>query len=102
MEFFQHLYPKHRIEQSIQRLKRLQNVLGDYQDFSNQQDRLQQFSEEMQGINTPTKTFLAMGVLIQDFEMSKEKVRDHFAAQFAAFKKPETRDLFHGLFKPRK
>jgi CHAD domain-containing protein len=102
MEYFQHLYPKHRSEQSIKHLKRLQDVLGDYQDFSDQQDRLQQFSEEMQAINTPTKTFMAMGVLIQDFETSKNKIRDHFTSQFAVFKKPANHTLFQGLFKPKK
>jgi CHAD domain-containing protein len=102
MEFFQNLYPKHRLEQLIKCLKSLQDVLGDYQDYSSQQERLKQFSEEMQGINTPNKTFLAMGVLIQDFEVRKDKVRDHFAAQFAAFKKSENRDVFHELFRSSK
>jgi CHAD domain-containing protein len=102
MEFFQNLYPEHGIDKLIKRLKLLQEVLGDYQDYAVQQERLQQFSEEMQSINTPSKTFLAMGVVIQDFESRKCKARDRFTSQFAAFKKPETHAPFHALFAPKK
>ena len=98
LEFFQNLYPERRINKLINRLKELQDVLGDYQDFAVQQERLQQFSEEMQSINTPNKTFMAMGVLIQDFEHQKNKARDRFASRFTAFKKPLIRDSFHALF----
>ena len=102
MEFFQHLYPERRIDKLITRLKGLQDVLGDYQDYATQQERLKQFSEEMQSINTPNKTFLAMGVLIQDFEIRKGKARDRFTLQFAAFKKAENHADFHALFAPKK
>jgi CHAD domain-containing protein len=102
MEFFQSLYPEDRTDKLIKRLKQLQEVLGEYQDYSVQQEQLQQFSEEMQTINTPTRTFLAMGVLIQDFESRKCKARDCFTSQFAAFKKSETHAPFHDLFAPKK
>jgi CHAD domain-containing protein len=98
MEFFQNLYPERRIDKLIKRLKLLQDVLGDYQDYAVHQGRLKQFSEEMQSINTPNKTFLAMGVLIQDFEIRKGKARDHFTAQFEGFKKPGNQDSFRNLF----
>jgi CHAD domain-containing protein len=102
MEFFQNLYPEHRIDKLLKRLKRLQEVLGDYQDYAVQQEKLKQFSEEMQGINTPSKTFLAMGVLIQDFEFRKRKVRDHVTSHFSAFKSAENHAAFHALFAPSK
>jgi CHAD domain-containing protein len=102
MEFFQSLFPEDRIDKLIKRLKQLQDVLGDYQDFSVQQERLQQFSEEMQAINTPSRTFLAMGVLIQDFETRKLKARDSFTAQFSAFNKHDTHVLFRELFAVKK
>jgi CHAD domain-containing protein len=102
MEFFQNLYPEHRIDKLIKRLKQLQEVLGDFQDYAVQQERIQQFSEEMQAINTPSKTFLAMGMLIQDFENRKSKSRDRFSSQFTAFKKQENHAPFHALFAPKK
>lgn len=101
MEFFQDLYPDNQTDKLIKRLKQLQEVLGDYQDYSVQQEQLQQFSEEMQTINTPSRTFLAMGVLIQDFENRKCKARDSFTSQFTAFKKQETHTAFHELFAPK-
>ena len=98
IEFFQRLYPEKQIDKLIKPLKRLQDVLGEYQDLAVQQERLKQFSEEMQGINTPSKTFLAMGVLIQELEYRKVKVRDHFGVHFEAFRKEDCRSLFHELF----
>lgn len=102
MEFFQNLYPEHRMDKLLKRLKRLQEVLGDYQDYATQQEKLKQFSAEMRHINTPSKTFLAIDVLIQDFELRKTKVRDHFTWQFSAFKKSENHAAFHALFAPHK
>ncbi len=102
MEFFQHLYPDKSMDKLIKRLKNLQEVLGDHQDYAVQQERLQQYSEEMQAINTPNKTFMAMGVLIQDFENRKCKARDNFSLQFESFRKPETHTVFHDLFAPKK
>lgn len=102
MEFYQNIYPERRIVKLITRLKSLQDVLGDYQDYVIQQEKLKQYSEEMQTINTPNKTFLAMGVLIQDFENRKCKTRDRFAGHFEDFIKPGNQALFCALFKPGK
>ena len=102
LEFFHKLYPERSLEKLLKRLKNLQNVLGDYQDYAVQQDRLQQFSEEMQAINTPSKTFLAMGVVVQELENRKRKARDRFSLQFGAFKKPGNQDSFRSLFSSRK
>jgi CHAD domain-containing protein len=101
MEFFGDLYSERKISKLIKRLKDLQNVLGDYQDFTIHQERLKQFSEEMQRVNTPNKTFLAMGILIQDFEVRKGKVRDRFKSKFTAFDKPDIRSAFQDLFAPK-
>lgn len=102
LEFFQSLYPAKPMEKSLDHVKALQDVLGDYQDVAMQQIRLQQFSEEMQKINTPTKTFLAMGFLINDFESRKRKTKDRFAVQFEKFQKTENRATYEKLFKPSK
>lgn len=98
IEFFQQLYPSKPIEKLIKPLKRLQDVLGEYQDLAVQQERLKQYSEEMQGINTPSRTFMAMGVLIQELEYRKAKVRDHFGIHFEAFRREDCHSLFHELF----
>ncbi|SJM94595.1 CHAD domain-containing protein [Crenothrix polyspora] len=98
MEFFQHLYAERRITSLIKQLKRLQDVLGDYQDYATQQQKLMHFSQEMQVSNAPDKTIMAMALLIEDFDKRKNKIRDHFTWQFSAFKKPENHTVFHALF----
>jgi CHAD domain-containing protein len=98
MEFFQNLYPECHMDRLLKYLKRLQQVLGDHQDYAVQQERLKQFSEEMQSVNTPNKTFMAMGVLIQNFENRKCKSRMRFAKFFADFAKSANQELFRTLF----
>jgi CHAD domain-containing protein len=89
IEFFSNLYPAKKTDKLLKHLKALQSVLGDYQDYAIQQEKLEEFSEEMQTVNVPAKTFIAMGYLIQDFEKHKEKSRKHFDTQFKQFKKTE-------------
>ncbi len=98
LEFFQSLYSGKQIDKLIKNLKKLQAVLGDYQDYAVQQKHLQAFSEEMQAPTTPSKTFLAMDTLIQYFDNQKQKARNRFAAQFEAFKKPRHDAAFRKLF----
>ncbi|MBK8816917.1 MAG: CHAD domain-containing protein [Methylococcaceae bacterium] len=102
IEFFKPLYAEKPLEQLIKSLKRLQDVLGEYQDLAVQQAQLKQFSEEMQTVNIPSKTFMAMGVLIQALENRKIVVREHFDDQFHVFRKRDNHELFHDLFATRK
>jgi CHAD domain-containing protein len=64
MEFFQSLYPEDPIKHFIKNLKRLQEVLGSFQDFAVQVNTLKQFSEEILTNNVHANTLLAMDVLI--------------------------------------
>lgn len=98
MEFFQSLYPETAIKHLIKHLKQLQDVLGAFQDYQVQETHLQQFSEEMLAQNVPVKTFLAMGVLIQNLDDHKNKIRDSFDAAFADFKQTENQATFKALF----
>jgi len=98
MEFFQSLYEKNAIKTLIKSLKGLQEVLGDFQDCQVQEDNLKLFSEEMQTMNTPTDTFLAMGSLIQSLDTHRREIRSHFALKFAEFKQEETQVTFKLLF----
>lgn len=86
IEFFQCLYPEKQIKSLIKNLKDLQEVLGDFQDFEVQKCSLKQFSNEMLAGNIPANTFLALGVLIQNLEANKCRVRKHFESRFAAYK----------------
>ncbi len=99
LEFFQSLYAEEKVKRLLKRLKQLQTVLGNYQDYAVQQERLQQFSEEMQMVNTPSRTFLAMGILIQNLEVRKRKARNRFSMTFDKFNKSETQAKLKELFR---
>ncbi|MSP27885.1 MAG: CHAD domain-containing protein [Methylococcales bacterium] len=99
MEFLQSLYEKNAIKALIKSLKGLQEVLGDFQDCEVQEYNLKLFSEEMQTLNTPTETFLAMGSLIQSLDTHRREIRSHFSLKFAEFKQEETLATFNLLFR---
>jgi CHAD domain-containing protein len=98
MEFFQNLYPENQIKSLIKSLKGLQEILGEFQDCQVQESNLKQFSEEMLANNIPAKTFLAMGVLIQNIDLRKCRARKHFASRFKLFKQTENQSAFKTLF----
>jgi CHAD domain-containing protein len=99
MEFFQSLYPENQIKHLIKNLKRLQEVLGDFQDYAVQEQNLKLFGEEMMTLNTPSNTFLAMGVLIQDLDTRRWSARKNFASKFEDFKQEENQSAFKSLFR---
>ncbi len=99
LEFFQSLYPENKIDRLLKRLKQLQKVLGDYQDFAVQQEKLEQFSDEMQKTNIPSRTYLAMGVLIQNLEERKAKANSRFSSRFDKFNKADTHADFKDLIR---
>jgi CHAD domain-containing protein len=99
MEFFQSLYTSNKIKMLIGSLKGLQEVLGDFQDCTVQEHNLRLFSEEMQAMNTPTETFLAIDTLIKNLDIHRREIRSHFAEKFAEFKQEETLVTVKLLFK---
>jgi CHAD domain-containing protein len=98
MEFFQNLYPKNQIKSLIKSLKGLQEILGEFQDCQVQESNLKLFSEEMLTNNISAKTFLAMGVLIQNLDLRKCRARKDFASRFETFKQAENQSVFKALF----
>ncbi len=99
MEFFQSLYPPGRIRRLINVLKRLQNNLGDFQDFEVQVQTLRRFSRQMvdEGM-APAATLLAMGMLIERLERHQQQAREEFSRRFGAFSLPENQARFTAMF----
>lgn len=97
-EFFQNLYPDKLISGLLKNLKGLQEVLGDIQDYSVQEQNLRVFSEEMMHNHTPASTLLAIGVLIQELDIKRHIARDNFAEKFSAFKHTDNHHAFKSLF----
>ncbi len=98
MEFFQSLYPEKRIKSLIKALKNLQELLGAFQDYEVQEKAIKQFGDEMMSEKISVKTFLAMGVLVQNLQQHRLDARSNFTACFTDFKKAENQDAFRSLF----
>jgi len=101
MEFFQSLYPDKKITRLIKALKRLQDNLGDFQDYEVQAEKLQTFAMQMMQENPASaKTFMAMGVLTADLIKQQQQTRLVFAQRFDEFSRNKVQQAFAELFQP--
>ena len=101
LEFFRSLYDS-SVGQSIKDLKRLQDNLGDFNDYEVQRLTLSRFADKLFGAGkTPVETFLAMGRLQAHLEAGQDEERLRFATCFAQFTTDEKRARFRDLFAPR-
>jgi len=102
VEFFRSLYLSREIQKLIKALRRLQDHLGDFNDYEVQQIRLKQYAHEMQGMgHTDPDVFLAMGRLMQQLSIDQKNERALIKDQFEAFATAENRNRFQRLFKTR-
>ena len=100
MEFFSSLYPKEEIQQVVRHLKKLQDILGDFNDLSVQQQMLRQALEELRvGSRRNLEQASALGGLLQSLFEEQQALRDHFAEAFDQFSDPATTALSHELFR---
>ncbi len=103
LEFFRSLYPEAKIGLLIDELKRLQDNLGDFNDFEVQQDRLRKYGQTMVAEQlAPAATMLAMGRLIERLEEGQARERERFRRRFKKFSARKNHRLFRRLFKPHK
>ena len=99
MEFFRSLYQTQKIERLIKALKRLQDNLGDFNDYEVQQVSLKGFAEAMQRRGSaPAATLMAMGRLVEHLEASQARERQRVTERFASFSKPANQALAGSLF----
>jgi len=98
LEFFQSLYPPPKVDRLIRSLKILQNNLGDFQDLQVQSESLQRFAEQMTAEGeTPPRTLLTLGMLIDGLQQRQRLARREFAARFAEFSRKKNIRLFEEL-----
>ena len=102
LEFFGSLYPEDDMALLVRQLKRLQDILGDFNDLSVQQQLL---AATLTGLRKGARVDLglaaALGGLMQSLYQEQQALRDHFSEAFARFADPETTDLYRTLFRPR-
>jgi CHAD domain-containing protein len=99
LEFFRSLYPEQAIGRLVADLKRLQDNLGDLNDYQVQSQSLQRFGAEMAAEGSaPLPTQLAMGRLLERLEAGQDEERSRFAKRFDRFTSRENRRIFARLF----
>ncbi len=102
LEFFVPLYPPAEIKKLISELKRLQDNLGDFNDYEVQQVMITNWALQMEAEGSvPVVTLLAMGRLVQTMDLWQRRARDEFHNRFATFSRNENRRRFRSLFKQK-
>jgi len=99
LEFFECLFPRKEIHVFIRQLKKLQDMLGAFNDFGVQEKYLAEVAEELRAAGHQSENAVAAtGVLIELMEREKRKVRDAFSRTFTEYASPANRKAFRELF----
>lgn len=97
LEFFRSLYPRQEVDPLIRALKKLQDNLGDFNDYEVQRHKLAALADEMMPQETTrASTLLAMGRLMNFLSEAQERERLGFEVRFLTF--TETTRKFKKLF----
>ncbi|SFQ65546.1 CHAD domain-containing protein [Roseivivax halotolerans] len=101
MEFFTPIFPEAEIKPLLKALKRLQDVLGTFNDCAVQKDALAGRLEAGDGRRSARKLEIAksLGALLTVLDQRQRSARSEVEARFAAFNSPATRAGFAKLFK---
>lgn len=101
MEFFSSLFPRKIIHGLIGQLKKLQDILGEYNDFLVQERHLQDIAGELAGAGSLSKkTGTAIGSLLKALERERQTVKKAFAKTFSDYASASNRKIFQELFNP--
>lgn len=98
LEFFSSLFPAREIRLIVERLKSLQDNLGEFNDLSVQQADLRNHLQALSATSTHQETFAAIGGLIGCLHREQKAVRAAFSKTFNAFNRAEVAATFRRLF----
>jgi CHAD domain-containing protein len=100
IEFFRSLFDADEMEDLIGALKRVQDNLGDFNDFGVQQRMLAKYGQQMidEGF-TSARALMAMGRLIDKLERGEAAERKRFAKRFRRLDSRKNRRRYEALFK---
>jgi CHAD domain-containing protein len=102
LEFFRSLYPESEIAARVKELKRLQDILGGFNDMEVQRDLLVRFAERLDADPcVSTACILSMGRLAGELERRQEGFRRSFHDAFVVFSGKPVRNAFARLFSSR-
>jgi CHAD domain-containing protein len=101
LEFFRGLYEPATVGRLIKALKKLQDNLGDFNDYEVQQEHLRAFGRRMlEEGEVRAETLMAMGRLVAELEEGQAEERRRFGRRFARFADKGNRRRFRELFAP--
>jgi CHAD domain-containing protein len=99
LEFFARLFPRRKIRVLIEQLKKLQDLLGSYNDLRVQEQYLLDVARELRKTGRQSrKTPLAIGSLVGTLNREKQTLRGAFAETFAEYASPANQNSFRALF----
>ena len=100
MEFFAPLFDARAFKTIIKPLKKLQDNLGLFNDYSVQQEALLEFADQRSNATARIDAELGMAVggLIAVLDQRQKAERDRVISNFEHFDGPQIRDLFRSLF----
>jgi CHAD domain-containing protein len=100
LEFFASLFPRDEIDLLVKQLKKLQDNLGDFNDFVVQGEYLIQILKDLSLEGEQARMALAsIGGLVGHLDEEKARVQGEFAQTFRAFAAKENQKRFQKLFK---
>jgi CHAD domain-containing protein len=97
LEVFDPVLPQPDTRAAVSEVKRLQDVLGRYQDADVQRIRLRAFADEMLAEGVPAATMLAMGELVAHLDADQQRARAGFRSAFTRFDRRASRERFRSL-----
>ena len=100
LECFGGLLPAARRKPFVQRLKALQDNLGEHQDTEVHTAQLHAMSRDLHGApGVDAGTLMAMGRLTEIFEQRRQRAREEFAGRFTAYDTKQTARVLDELLK---
>ncbi|MCG8312155.1 MAG: CHAD domain-containing protein [Pseudomonadales bacterium] len=86
LEFFNDLFASKQYKTLYKQAKRLQTLLGDFQDITVQKSALHDFADELAKLKSVNhETFLALGQVTGEFSNQHDDLKHRFHVQFTAF-----------------
>jgi CHAD domain-containing protein len=101
LELFGRMWPAERVKPLVSALKGLQDVLGHFQDDEIQIHELRSLGPAVAGAPGGTDSLIALGFVIEGLAVSQQQARQDFAARFADFARPATRQIVNRTFRNR-
>ena len=99
LEFFSSLFPSEKMDIIISQLKKLQDNLGDFNDFHVQQTELKEMLEQYSSKDSDFLNIsMSIGGLIAILSNKQYEVRNEFENIFSEFAKQKNREFYSKLF----